>query len=178
MSREPFDPIATVIDWLDACKAGQLEDLLALYSGNATIECRCARVTLTGRTALAAYWEPKLKASSPTAFSLDDVALDDQGVSLDYTHPRVRGIFGRGTHEKREIRRAWSHLMGMFNPAVADPTYPVTCRQNMFARPSSRSSGRSLIGIKIPNQRIGKHRRRLHDFTTPGSKRMVGEPTN
>jgi len=84
MPGDAFDPIATVVDWLDACKAGQLENLLALYSENATIQCRCARVTLTGHTALAAYWEPKLKAKMPTAFSLDDITPDSQGVSLDY----------------------------------------------------------------------------------------------
>jgi ketosteroid isomerase-like protein len=84
MSRDDFDPVATVVDWLDACKAGQLDDLLALYAENALIECRCSRTTLTGRTALAAYWEPKLRAKPPAAFTLDDVALDGQSVSLDY----------------------------------------------------------------------------------------------
>jgi len=50
-----FDPLAVVIDWLDACRSGGLVVLLDLYDDLAILECDCERVSLTGRHAIAAY---------------------------------------------------------------------------------------------------------------------------
>ena len=63
MSNSPdkFDPLAVVVDWLDACRLGELDTLLDLYDEQATLECDCELVSLTGRKAIAAYWAPKLE---------------------------------------------------------------------------------------------------------------------
>ena len=80
-----FDPLAVVVDWLDACRWGELDALLNLYDERATLECDCERVSLTGRKWIAAYWAPKLgKKRLATAFTLDNMALTDDGVRVDY----------------------------------------------------------------------------------------------
>ncbi len=84
LSRDDFDPVAAVVDWLDACRRGDLDALLALYDDQAVLECACEGVSLTGRNAIAAYWSPKLDAKQGAAFSLDDVALTGHGVQIDY----------------------------------------------------------------------------------------------
>ena len=70
MSTTPntFDPLAVVVDWLDACRWGELDALLYLYDERATLDCLCEHVTLTSRKCIAAYWAPKLesKAVSPS----------------------------------------------------------------------------------------------------------------
>ena len=40
MSTSPdnFDPLAVVVDWLDACRMGKLDGLLDLYDERATLE--------------------------------------------------------------------------------------------------------------------------------------------
>ncbi len=79
------DPVATVVDWLDACRSRRIEVLLDLYDEAATLECACdGDNSLTGRAALDAYWRPKLATSSADAFSMDDVAASREGVVLDY----------------------------------------------------------------------------------------------
>jgi hypothetical protein len=82
---EDFDQIAIVVDWLDACRRGDLEALLELYAEGASLECRCdgARQD-AGRTALEAYWRPRLEALSPTAFGLEEITPTPEGVTLDY----------------------------------------------------------------------------------------------
>jgi hypothetical protein len=82
--RDEFDPLAVVGDWLDACRWGELDALLALYDERATLECDCERVSLTGRKWIAAYWAPKLESKLVLAFSLNDIALTADGVRLDY----------------------------------------------------------------------------------------------
>jgi hypothetical protein len=85
ISRDESDPIATVVDWLDACRGGRMGALLDLYDEAATLECACDGIkSLTGRAALEAYWRPKLTTPSPGAFRLDDVTADGEGVILDY----------------------------------------------------------------------------------------------
>jgi len=79
-----FDQIAIVVDWLDACRARDLEALLDLYSQDASLECACNdRKIFQGRADLASYWRPRLGDFSPTAFGLDEIALADEGVVLD-----------------------------------------------------------------------------------------------
>jgi hypothetical protein len=80
-----FDQIAIVVDWLDACRAGDLEALLDLYAQEASLECACnERKIFRGRADLASYWRPRLGDFSPTAFGLDDITLKAEGVVLDY----------------------------------------------------------------------------------------------
>jgi hypothetical protein len=84
ISRTDFDPLATVVDWLDACRAGELSALLAFYDDHATLECECENVSVHGRSALAAYWYPKLETVVHSAFSLDEMTLVGDGVCVDY----------------------------------------------------------------------------------------------
>jgi ketosteroid isomerase-like protein len=85
ISRDEADPIAIVVDWLDACRSGRIHALLDLYDEAATLECACnGQQSLTGRAALEAYWRPRLQAPAPGSFAMDDVAADAEGVTLDY----------------------------------------------------------------------------------------------
>lgn len=87
MSNVPddFDPIAIVVDWIDACRMRNLEVLLDLYAGDARLECACHGSQVhEGRAALASYWRPRLDSFSPTAFELDEIAPAPDGVVLDY----------------------------------------------------------------------------------------------
>ena len=83
-STNRFDPLAVVVDWLDADRAGDLDALLDLYGDDATLACDCEGVILTGREALSAYWEPKLSCLSEAAFSLNDMVLTSDGILVDY----------------------------------------------------------------------------------------------
>jgi hypothetical protein len=85
ISREEGDPVATVVDWLDACRSRRIGALLELYDEAATLECACdGQQILTGRAALEAYWRPRLAAPAPGSFAMDDVTADAEGVMLDY----------------------------------------------------------------------------------------------
>jgi hypothetical protein len=78
-----FDEIAVVVDWLDACKSRHLDALLDLYEDTATIEC-CEGGVFQGRSAMEQYWMPKLAQSSSSAFEIDALFPEPDGVSLDY----------------------------------------------------------------------------------------------
>jgi hypothetical protein len=82
--RVGFDPVATVIDWLDACKGGRLQDLLELYDDDATIDCACAGEIFRGRARVERYWRDRLDQALPEAFVIDDVMPDGEGVVLDF----------------------------------------------------------------------------------------------
>lgn len=82
---QDFDQIAIVVDWLDACRARDLEALLDLYALDASLECACDdRKILRGRTALVSYWRPRLGEFSANAFGLDEITPEDGGVVLHY----------------------------------------------------------------------------------------------
>ena len=86
MSTSPdnFDLLAVVVDWLDACRLGELDVLLDLYDERATLECTYERVSLTGREAIAAYWAQKLERRIHSSFTLEDMILTNCGVLVDY----------------------------------------------------------------------------------------------
>jgi ketosteroid isomerase-like protein len=84
LAQDDFDPLAVIVDWLDACRAGDLGDVLSFYDEEATFECRCESVSLTGRASLAAYWIAKLRTEHPAAFTLDDLTVTADGVWVDY----------------------------------------------------------------------------------------------
>ncbi|MCP3402789.1 nuclear transport factor 2 family protein [Bradyrhizobium sp. CCGB20] len=67
ISPDDFDPLAVVVDWLDACRRGNLSALLNLYDEQAVLECDCEGVSITGRKAIAAYWAPKLESKGASA---------------------------------------------------------------------------------------------------------------
>jgi hypothetical protein len=85
ISRDEFDPLAIAVDWLDACRTGELSALLDLYDEQATLECDCERVILGGRESIAAYWvAPKIESKLVSAVTLDDITLTGDGVQVDY----------------------------------------------------------------------------------------------
>jgi SnoaL-like domain len=81
---DDFDKMAAVVDWLDACRSKNLDALLDFYAGNASLECACEGADISGRSALAAYWRPKLSDASPDAFGLEEITPHGEGVALDY----------------------------------------------------------------------------------------------
>ena len=79
-----FDAMGTVIDWLDYCRSRQIGQLLNLYDQAATLHCHCTQRVLHGRAEIEHYWRPRLGASVPSSFVLDDIAPDGDGIVLDY----------------------------------------------------------------------------------------------
>jgi hypothetical protein len=86
ITPEDFDPVAVVVDWLDACRRRDLTALLDLYGSEASLECDCEGIAIHGRNALEAYWRPRLDAFVPTAFGLEEIAPTPEGVVLDYSN--------------------------------------------------------------------------------------------
>jgi hypothetical protein len=83
--QHDFDPVALVVDWLDACRGRDIDALLDLYAPQATLECGCGEgKTCESRADIAAYWRPRLVAFSPDAFGLEEIAPSADGVVLDY----------------------------------------------------------------------------------------------
>jgi hypothetical protein len=85
MSNFPagFDPMGTVIDWIDACRARELATLVQLYDDAAVIDC-CEGGKFRGHSEVERYWRPKLSSPAPTAFEIDVLMPHAQGVLLDY----------------------------------------------------------------------------------------------
>jgi hypothetical protein len=80
-----FDPIAVVVDWLDACRKRDLAALLDLYAVGARLECACEGIAIEGRSALEGYWRPRLDAFVPTAFGIEEIEPTADGITLDYS---------------------------------------------------------------------------------------------
>ena len=101
--RDDFDRMAAVVDWLDCCRSGNLDALLDLYAGNASLECACENARITGRSGLAAYWKPRLSSPMPDAFGLEEIAPGDDGVTLvflSFDGKLVRMTFAFDSHGK------------------------------------------------------------------------------
>jgi hypothetical protein len=90
MLNTAFDPVAVVVDWLDCCRAHNLDGLLNLYDVRASLQCACdGPYIYQGRDDLARYWSPRLQKALPHAFSLIELLPDNidgkPRVVLDYT---------------------------------------------------------------------------------------------
>lgn len=85
MSNSPmaFDPIGTVVDWIDACRQRSLAALVDLYDEAAKVDC-CEGGSFRGKSGVERYWLPKLKKPVPGAFAVDALLPEAGGVSLDY----------------------------------------------------------------------------------------------
>jgi hypothetical protein len=83
ISRVRFDPVAAVIDWLDACRGRRLNELLELYDETATAECAVTGETYRGRRQIEKYCRSRLAKAPPQAFAIDDLAPDGEAVVLD-----------------------------------------------------------------------------------------------
>jgi hypothetical protein len=93
-----FDQMGIVVDWLDACRKGDIETLLDLYADDACLECQCHGAQLyRGRGELDAYWRPRLGAFSSVGFSLEEISPASAGIALEYSIAgalRIRAWFG------------------------------------------------------------------------------------
>jgi hypothetical protein len=97
-----FDPIAVVVDWLDACRRHDLEALLDLYAPEASLECRCDGATVSeARARLGSYWGPRLEGFAPNAFGLEEIEPTPDGVQLDFV-----------SHEGQSVRMVFSFTAG------------------------------------------------------------------
>ena len=92
-----FDQVALVVDWLDACRNRDLTTLLDLHADDATLECRCDGVKVSGRAELETYWRPRLQALAPNAFGLEEITPTAECVVLDYL-----------SHDGKPVRIAFS----------------------------------------------------------------------
>ena len=110
---DDFDKMATVVDWLDACRGKNLAALLDFYADDAGLDCACERAGISGRSALAAYWRPKLSGASVDAFALEEITPHGEGVALDclnFESKPVRIVFdfdaqGKISHMRCELAR-------------------------------------------------------------------------
>lgn len=82
-SKNSFDPIGVVVDWLDACRGGQLSALVDLYDDAAIIDC-CQGGSFRGRLGVERYWRPKLAHAGAGSFEVDALFPKAAGVCLDY----------------------------------------------------------------------------------------------
>ncbi|MGN8549542.1 nuclear transport factor 2 family protein [Bradyrhizobium sp. 13971] len=75
--------MAAAVDWLDAYRAGDIEDIVGMFADDAVIHCDCGgQKTLTGREALRAYWVDRLKRYP--AFGLNDMQPNRDYVAVSY----------------------------------------------------------------------------------------------
>ena len=80
---DDFDRSGVVVDWLDACRSGQLNALLNLYEERATLICDCDGINLTGRSSIAIYWKSKLERKAASAFTLGGMILAGDEIQVD-----------------------------------------------------------------------------------------------
>lgn len=81
-----FDQMGIVVDWVDACRKGDLTMLLDLYADDAQLECTCnGTQRCRGRSELETYWRPRLDAFSSAGFGLEEISPAPQGVDLEYS---------------------------------------------------------------------------------------------
>jgi len=80
---DDFDRAGVVVDWLDACRARQLDALLKLYEERATLICDCDGVDLAGYNSLAIYWKSKLERKAASAFTLDGMTQTGNEIQVD-----------------------------------------------------------------------------------------------
>ena len=79
----PCDPMAVAVDWLDAYRAAKIDQMIALYSPGAVIDCACGgNKTIYSDEGIAAYWRRHFLESP--AFELVDLQADGEAVMMTY----------------------------------------------------------------------------------------------
>lgn len=74
------------LEWLEACGSRDVDRLVGLYRGDASLECKCdGLAAYVGTGAIRRYWEPTLKSAVPNAFVLHQLLSDGDSVTLDYS---------------------------------------------------------------------------------------------
>lgn len=78
-----FDPLAVAIDWLDAYSGVAWDQIVAMYSQQAVIECGCGSHTrISGREHIAAYLLHQM-VEYPS-LGLQDIWMEGENVVLDF----------------------------------------------------------------------------------------------
>lgn len=81
-----FDQMGIVVDWVDACRKGDLAMLLDLYADDAQVECTCNGTSRhRGRRELETYWAPRLSTYSSVDFDLEEITPAPHGIDLEYS---------------------------------------------------------------------------------------------
>lgn len=81
-----IDQMGIVVDWVDACRKGDLASLLDLYADDAQLECTCNGTQhYRGRRELETYWAPRLSAFSSAGFGLEEINPVPHGIDLEYS---------------------------------------------------------------------------------------------
>jgi ketosteroid isomerase-like protein len=81
-----FDPMGIIVDWVDACRKGDLPTLLDLYTEDAELECSCnGRQRYCGRSELESYWAPRISAFSSAGFGLEEIKPAPHGIDVEYS---------------------------------------------------------------------------------------------
>lgn len=81
-----IDQMGIVVDWVDACRKGDLASLLDLYADDAQLECSCNGTQhYRGRSELEAYWRPRLSTFSSVGFGLEEINPVPHGIDLEYS---------------------------------------------------------------------------------------------
>lgn len=81
-----FDQMGIIVDWVDACRNGDLAALIDLYADDAQLECTCDRARrYRGRSEIEAYWRPRLSAFSLAGFGLEEIHPAPYGVHVEYS---------------------------------------------------------------------------------------------
>ncbi|MCP3404886.1 nuclear transport factor 2 family protein [Bradyrhizobium sp. CCGB01] len=81
-----FDQMGIVVDWVDACRKGDLATLLDLYADDARVECMCnGSRHYRGRGELETYWGPRLSTFSSAGFGLEEINPVPHGIDLEYS---------------------------------------------------------------------------------------------
>jgi DNA-binding response OmpR family regulator len=81
--RNDFGRSGVVVDWLDACRSGQLNALLNLYEEQATLICNCDGINLVDRNSIATYWKSKLESKAASAFTLGGMVLAGDEIQVN-----------------------------------------------------------------------------------------------
>ncbi len=81
-----IDQMGIVVDWVDACRKGDLATLLDLYTDDAQVECACnGTQRFRGRHELETYWGPRLSTFSLAGFGLEEINPGPHGIDLEYS---------------------------------------------------------------------------------------------
>lgn len=110
-ARGDFDRSGVVVDWLDACRAGQLNALLNLYEERATLICDCDRVNLIGRNSIAIYMKSKLENRATSAFTRAGMTITDDEIQVD-----CQGCKGKPVHVRFRLSPSGKILHTRFAP--------------------------------------------------------------
>lgn len=79
----PCDPMAVAVDWLDAYRCSQIDQIVGMHRPDAEIECGCrGRKIINGREAIAACWRHRL-VQSP-AQELQELRMYGDAVLVSY----------------------------------------------------------------------------------------------